>query len=132
VSDIRKEDYFSHSHLTFIRYLFKPRYIEVAIKVLSQELDPLVDLAAEDFTREVTFMGLIRHPNVLQFLGAGIDPTGHPYIVTELMTQGSLKSILRDHGKPLEWTARLQFAQDIASGMAYLHDIGTVHRDIKV
>jgi serine/threonine protein kinase len=51
--------------------------------------------------------------------------------VTELM-QGSLKDVLRDIQRPLDWSTRLRIADDIAKGMNYLHLRGAVHRDLKV
>ena len=41
---------------------------------------------------------------------------------------GSLKTVLLIHQTHLSWETRITFATDIASGMAYLHDRGTVHR----
>lgn len=41
---------------------------------------------------------------------------------------GSLTTVLHNRETILSWEARLTFATDIASGMAYLHDRGTVHR----
>eukprot|EP00035_Acanthoeca_spectabilis_P010582 m.187131 g.187131 ORF g.187131 m.187131 type:complete len:1037 (+) comp15068_c0_seq7:243-3353(+) len=100
-------------------------HIPVAIKVL---LHP------------VSFMRSVRHPHILTFFGAGQlaanwggmeSDSSHAFLVTELMSRGSLKSLLRDHSVPLRWAERLQFAVDAAVGMRYLHDIGTVHRDLK-
>lgn len=47
--------------------------------------------------------------------------------MTELMV-GSLKVLLRDHTQQLDWATRVRFGLDIAQGMMYLHDLGTVHR----
>ena len=47
--------------------------------------------------------------------------------MTELMA-GSLKTVLLNHQTDLSWEMRITFATDIASGMVYLHERGTVHR----
>jgi serine/threonine protein kinase len=78
-------------------------------------------------------MKSVRHPNVLSFFGAGVNQHERPYLVTELMPMGSLRSLLVDGRRKLRWAARLQFISDIAEGMRYLHEsVGTVHRDLKV
>lgn len=41
---------------------------------------------------------------------------------------GSLKTLVLDQSTPISWKLRVTFATDIASGMAYLHERGTVHR----
>mmetsp|Transcript_16869 Transcript_16869/g.43896 ORF Transcript_16869/g.43896 Transcript_16869/m.43896 type:complete len:272 (-) Transcript_16869:954-1769(-) len=76
-------------------------------------------------------MRSIRHPHLLTFYGAGTNSELRPFLVTELMIGGSLRSVLLDHDKALDWLTRLSFVADAASGMAYLHDRGTVHRDLK-
>ena len=81
---------------------------------------------------QVSLMRSIRHPNVLTFYGAGIrSEGGFPYLVTELMAKGSLKTLLRSKTTKLSWTVRLQFAADAVGGLRYLHSVGYVHRDVK-
>ena len=60
-----------------------------------------------------------------------MNEDGFPYMVTELMALGSVRQLLWDDERELLWPTRLQFASDTASGMEYLHSIGTVHRDLK-
>lgn len=56
-----------------------------------------------------------------------MDVDGRAFLVVELM-KGSLKGLLTNPEKPLTWATRLTFAEDIAGGMSYLHENGTVHR----
>eukprot|EP00040_Diaphanoeca_grandis_P027786 m.159007 g.159007 ORF g.159007 m.159007 type:complete len:420 (-) comp31117_c1_seq1:268-1527(-) len=106
-------------------------HIEVAVKVLKMPLDDLDPVITEDFNREVTFMQSIRHPNLLTFFGAGVNEGSQAFLVTELMEGGSLRTLLLDKTRALTWTQRLSFACDISRGMKYLHDKGTIHRDLK-
>lgn len=76
-------------------------------------------------------MRSVRHPHVLTFFGAGVNTQDQAYLVVELMTNGSLKALLRDKTNSVSWSMRLQFASDIGAGMRYLHEIGTIHRDLK-
>jgi serine/threonine protein kinase len=103
-------------------------HIPVAIKVLHRPVDELDPLMQEDFDREVSFMQTVRHPHVLQFLGAGVNAQDRAYLVTELMAKGSLKVLLRDTTQQLSWPTRLQFARDSAAGVRYLHEILTVRK----
>eukprot|EP00040_Diaphanoeca_grandis_P035381 m.222329 g.222329 ORF g.222329 m.222329 type:complete len:1028 (+) comp33371_c0_seq5:262-3345(+) len=106
-------------------------HIPVAVKVLRIPLDDVNPLMSEDFNREVSFMQSIRHPNLLTFYGAGINSEQQAFLVTELMAEGSLRKLLMDAKRELSWNVRLSFTIDIARGMNYLHEKGTLHRDLK-
>ena len=72
----------------------------------------------------------MRHPNIVQFLGACFEPEF--CLITEYMDRGSLFSVLHSD-RELKWEVRLQFAIDIAKGLLYLHSRSPpiIHRDIK-
>lgn len=82
-----------------------------------------------EFESEIEFMRTLRHPSLVVFFGAGIDDQG-PYLVTELMARGSLAQ-LHEKSPEIEWSTKWQFAADAASGMAYLHSLSRLHRDLK-
>ncbi|GAX76292.1 hypothetical protein CEUSTIGMA_g3737.t1 [Chlamydomonas eustigma] len=86
--------------------------------------------------QEVQVLSRLRHPHIVQFLGAYLSPP-NVCIVEELAEGGSLYQRLhgRDHrGKkqhpPLSYKQVLQLGCDIASAMDHLHP-GIVHRDLK-
>lgn len=85
-----------------------------------------------EFAREANLMKTLRHPNVLQFLGASLDPPDI-CIVTEYMPKGSLNRILHDPTIELTWEMKRKIAIDAAKGMAYLHYRipSIIHRDLK-
>eukprot|EP00035_Acanthoeca_spectabilis_P005810 m.117557 g.117557 ORF g.117557 m.117557 type:complete len:1166 (-) comp13200_c0_seq3:111-3608(-) len=105
-------------------------HIQVAIKVLRQPIDDLDPDMLDVFNREVDVMRSIRHPHLLTFYGAGVDRNNRAYMVTELML-GSMVQLLLEKKKSLPWNNRLVFAEDVASGLRYLHDRSIVHRDLK-
>lgn len=79
-------------------------------------------------------MSSLRHPNVLLFMGACVE-TDSFLIVTELMSKGSVESLLR---KPetftsLSFKTKMQMAKQAAQGMNWLHlnDPVFIHRDLK-
>ncbi|CAN4118854.1 unnamed protein product [Withania somnifera] len=105
---------------------------EVAVKILMEQ-----DFDAErlkEFLREVAIMKRLRHPNIVLFMGAVIQPPNLS-IVTEYLSRGSLYRLLRKPGarEALDERRRLCMAYDVANGMNYLHKRNPpiVHRDLK-
>lgn len=92
----------------------------VAVKVLREGM---VQLESAGFQEEATTMSRLRHPNIVVFYGAGVTPSGAPFLVTEFMGTGSLRAVLRDKATHahLSWQTRLRFCQDTAAGMLFLH-----------
>ena len=97
--------------------------------------------------REVSFMMLVTHENLVEFIGAGeIRPEEGPvkglpemiddepvlFMVQEYMDGGSIDNYL--HSTPrtfLTWAQRIQWAEDIAQGLEFIHGKGFAHRDLK-
>ncbi|KAG0457801.1 hypothetical protein HPP92_022958 [Vanilla planifolia] len=105
---------------------------EVAVKVLmDQDIHPE---RFREFMREVSIMKSLRHPNIVLFMGAVIQPP-HLSIVTEYLSRGSLYRFLHKPGvkELLDERRRLSMAFDVAKGMNYLHKRNPpiVHRDLK-
>ncbi|KAK9954452.1 hypothetical protein ABG768_016516 [Culter alburnus] len=98
---------------------------KVAIKMLKQE-----DTKVDEFVKEVHALKNLHHPKLIQLLA--LCTRGEPvYIVTELMTKGSLKSYLSSpEGQVLTSAHLIYMAGQIAEGMAYLEDRHIVHRDL--
>lgn len=102
----------------------------VAVKVLSS-----VDFSEEafiGFRDELELLQKMRHPNVVQFLGA-ITQSTPMMIVTEFMPQMDLGKYLKEK-KRLDPERAVSYALDIARGMNYLHEHKPdpiIHRDLK-
>ena len=87
------------------------------------------------FMREMTIAAQVRHPNLVQFLGATTE--GHPMIIMELMPT-SLRAVLEDpvraeRGLYLSDKQIISIATDVARALNYLHLIkpeAIIHRDI--
>jgi eukaryotic-like serine/threonine-protein kinase len=100
---------------------------DVAIKVVSEALGG--DAAfLERFDREAKLAASLAHPNVVALFDVGLQD-GKPYFVTELLQGESLRERLAKGpiplGKALEWAAQM------AQGLAAAHERGIVHRDLK-
>ncbi|XP_074575258.1 serine/threonine-protein kinase 12-like [Curcuma longa] len=107
------------------------RGIQVAVKKFSDEV-----MADEDklraFRDELALLQLIRHPNVVQFLGA-VTQSSPMMIVTEYLRKGDLCAYLKRKGA-LKPSVAVRFALDIARGMNYLHEHkpeAIIHRDLE-
>jgi hypothetical protein len=84
----------------------------------------------EDFLREVQILKLLRHPNIVLFMGVCVQED-HKLIVTELMPGGSLETVLKT--RKLTFEDKLRLLLDVVRGMVYLHylDPPMLHRDLK-
>jgi serine/threonine protein kinase len=82
-----------------------------------------------DVVSEVQILQRLRHPNIVRYVGAAIL-WDRLYIFTEWVSGGSLTQILAQFGQlPVGLVA--QHTLQILKGLAYLHNQGIVHRDIK-
>ncbi|GAM17794.1 hypothetical protein SAMD00019534_009690 [Acytostelium subglobosum LB1] len=103
---------------------------EVAIKIFNEGS---YSFRLEDFLKEVAIMGLINHPNLLKLEGACIIPRNMDstfMIVTEIMHKGTLWDVVKK-SHPLPLMTIIRHALSVARGLAYLHSIDMIHRDIK-
>src|SRR5271156_102493 len=100
---------------------------DVAIKVLPE----LVSLDPERLHRfevEARAAAALNHPNILAVYQMG-NYAGVPYLVTELLEGKTLTETIRRGALPLR--KAIDFAIQIAHGLAAAHEKGIVHRDLK-
>ena len=83
--------------------------------------------------REINIMAQLRHPNLLQFIGAVLDhPSGNPMIITEIMDI-SLRGVYeKKQLSPVPVSICLSIMRDVAVGLNYLHCLPDpiIHRDV--
>ena len=82
------------------------------------------------FSREMNMAARIRHPNLLQFIGATLE--GELIILTELMPT-SLRAVLERAREPLPHQQISTIGLDVARALNYLHlmrPIPLIHRDV--
>ena len=99
---------------------------EVAIKVLRDEIADRDRLRR--FEQEARAAGALNHPNVLAVYDIGTHENT-PYVVSELLEGETLRAHLK--GGALPARRALDYALQIAHGLAAAHDKGIVHRDLK-
>lgn len=102
---------------------------DVAIKVLKPELAR--SIAGERFLREIGITARLSHPHVLPLLDSGSANDGEIlYYVMPLVTGESLRERIRREGA-LPLADALRLSEEVAEALAYAHEHGVVHRDVK-
>ena len=100
---------------------------EVAVKVLAPGTSGDADRVRR-FEQEAKAAGALSHPNLLTVHDTG-QHEGQPYIVFELLAGETLRQRLGPG--PLPVARALDYAVQIAQGLAAAHERGIVHRDLK-
>src|SRR5438067_11013518 len=101
---------------------------DVALKVLHSHF--LADEEyVERFRREARAVAQLSHPNIVTVIDRG-EADGHQFIVFEYVDGENLKELIRRVG-PLPVRQAVQLALAVAEGLAFAHEHGLVHRDVK-
>jgi len=100
---------------------------EVAIKVLPASLSADADRLRR-FEQEARAAAALNHPNILAVYDVG-SHDGAPYVVSELLRGATVRDLLAAGGLPPR--KAVDYATQIASGLAAAHEAGVVHRDLK-
>ena len=100
---------------------------EVAIKVLPASFSNDADRLRR-FEQEARAAGILNHPNITAVYDVGSFEDA-PYVVTELLEGETLRS--RMAGGALAPRRAIDYALQIAHGLAAAHAKGIVHRDLK-
>ena len=130
----------------------------VAIKEL--RVDRLSARDRRAFDDECRLVTLLQHPAIVDCYGimlpdaasasssSSSNSLSAPALVMEYMAGGSLRAALHASlvssssasssaaasskcSRPLTWPQRMRIAADVAAGVAYLHEEGVIHRDLK-
>ena len=102
---------------------------DVAIKVLPPAFASDAD-RLKRFEQEARAAGLLNHPNIIAVHDLGTNPDdGAPYVVPELLEGETLRSELA--GGRFSARKAIEYAIQIAHGLAAAHEKGIVHRDLK-
>lgn len=80
------------------------------------------------FRREVQAAGQLNHPHIITVYDVKLEHEP-PYVVMELLTGGTLHERLKDGSLP--WREALILLRPLVEALAYAHQAGVIHRDIK-
>jgi serine/threonine-protein kinase len=100
---------------------------QVAVKVPHPELASL--LGPDRFLREIRIAAQLQHPNILPLHDSG-EVEGVLYYVMPYVEGESLRQCLARE-RTLPFTKALDISRQVADALAYAHDHGVVHCDIK-
>jgi tRNA A-37 threonylcarbamoyl transferase component Bud32/tetratricopeptide (TPR) repeat protein len=99
---------------------------KVVVKVLSPELAQ--GISVERFEREIQTVAALQQANIVPVISAG-DTNGLPYYTMPFVEGESLRARLARG--PLAVTEVIGVLRDVTRALAYAHQRGVVHRDIK-
>jgi len=100
---------------------------DVAVKVLPATFSADPD-RLHRFEQEACAAGALNHPNILSIYDIGTHD-GSPYVVSELLEGQTLRQ--RMGGSALLQRKAIDYALQVAHGLAAAHEKGIVHRDLK-
>jgi serine/threonine-protein kinase len=100
---------------------------QVVVKVLPTDM--MGQVSIERFKREIMLAARLQHPHIVPLLSAG-DSDGLPYFTMPFVEGESLRTRLARHGE-LPVSDAIRILREIAAALAYAHERGVVHRDIK-
>ncbi len=100
---------------------------DVAIKILPADFANDAE-RLKRFEQEARATSALNHPNILTVYDIGKYEQA-PFIVAELLEGEELRAQLEQGALPVRQA--LEYAQQVAAGLAAAHDKGIVHRDLK-
>src|SRR5215813_7409618 len=100
---------------------------DVAVKVLPSSYSDDKE-RLHRFEQEACAAGALNHPNILSIYDVGTHD-GSPYVVSELLDGETLRKRLS--GTALPSRRAIDYALQLAQGLAAAHEKGIVHRDLK-
>jgi serine/threonine protein kinase len=100
---------------------------DVAIKILPESLAGDSERLRR-FEQEARSVGALNHSNILSVYDVGVN-NGTPFMVTELLRGTTLREKI--NAAPIASKRAMDYAHQVANGLAAAHEHGIVHRDLK-
>ncbi|KAG7515757.1 LIM domain kinase 1-like [Solea senegalensis] len=107
----------------------KVTHHETGEVMVMKELIRFDEETQKTFLKEVKVMRCLDHPNVLKFIGLFYKDK-RIHFISEYIQGGTLRETIVKMDKDFSWSTRVSYAKDIAAGMAYLHSMNVIHRDL--
>jgi serine/threonine-protein kinase len=101
----------------------------VAVKILHAHLTD-DDKLVRRFQREAKSASRLNHPNSIQIIDSGRDPTGVLYIAMELLAGRDLSRVIREEF-PLPLPRIVRIMAQVLGALDEAHAQGVIHRDLK-
>jgi serine/threonine-protein kinase len=81
------------------------------------------------FAREAQICAEVKHPNVVTVVDVDVAKQGFPFMVMELITDGTTLYNVRRRKQDVPWT--LGVLLQVCEGISAIHAAGIIHRDLK-
>ena len=113
-------------------------HCKVVIKALNVFLQNDLDhdlerTLVENFQNEAVALDQVRHPNITSRIGHGtardMNGTVFHYLALEYLSGGDMAKAYRERRHSL--VESLNYIEQVSSGLAFAHERGVIHRDIK-
>jgi hypothetical protein len=101
----------------------------VAIKSLLPEV-AVTEVSLRRFMREIQVASALDHPNIVRFLESGTN-NGSVYLVTEYVEGSDAARLADAQGGRLPFREAIDIVAQSLDALAYAHNKGYIHRDIK-
>jgi len=101
---------------------------DVALKILHEHYSEDDDYV-ERFRREARAAAQLTHPGIVTVIDRG-EQDGRQFIVFEFVDGETLKDLV-DRGGPMPVRRALELALEVGRALAFAHQQGLVHRDVK-
>ena len=102
--------------------------VPVALKLLHHSSK--TSAAAERLELSARAAAKLAHPGITQVLDFDYTEDGIPFLVMELLSGRTLLELMQEHGRFSRVDA-VRMLLPIAAALAFAHDRGVVHRDVK-
>jgi serine/threonine protein kinase/WD40 repeat protein/tetratricopeptide (TPR) repeat protein len=99
----------------------------VALKELLSDNDKM----RERFLREVLLTARLEHPGIVPIHDIGVRPSGEIYYAMKLVDGRSFDKVIAEKKTLVERLSLLSHVIDACKALAYAHDKGVIHRDLK-
>ncbi|MEL6403476.1 MAG: serine/threonine-protein kinase, partial [Chloroflexota bacterium] len=80
------------------------------------------------FSREFQTLARLRHPHIISVLDYGFTENRQPFFTMQLLENSRP---LTDAARQLEFADRIRLLTEVLQALAYLHQVGVIHRDLK-
>ena len=102
-----------------------------AVKVIKQHfVEAGHDEVIRRFYQEIKAVGALEHPNIVVAIDSSAPTDSVHYLVMEYIEGVGADELVARHG-PLSVADACEIARQAARGLAYIHQHGMVHRDVK-
>jgi len=103
----------------------------VVLKIYENETLNRLNFQIQSIYNEIRFLHRLNHPKIIKFISA-IDTTEKIILIMELFSSLTLNEYLKRLKIPLSEQKIQTIFKQIVNAIQYMHNLGIVHRDIKL